>query len=184
MSDQHQKIYHNGYSFPWHRWFVHSFESALKTMCGFQGATPYWDWRKGKSHRFITFLEDNKYRADASNVYGSSFFDSDPESGLGGFGAQDNDFEVQDGGFGVNSTFRLSYPSPHALRRNFTLQPFLLANAQTEQFILEPAQYANVSLTYSAIDDIVNGFVGDFKGLQATIDGFEGAVYSAHGIIG
>ena len=129
-------------------------------------------------------MEDNKYRADASNVYGSSFFDSDPESGLGGFGTQNNDFEVQDGGFGVNSTFRLSYPVPHALRRNYTLQPFLLANAQTKPFILEPAQYANVSLTYSAVNSIVNGFVGDFKGLQAAIDAFEGPVYSGHGILG
>ena len=36
---------HNSASFlPWHRYFLHLFESRLRTDCGYDGGIPYWDW--------------------------------------------------------------------------------------------------------------------------------------------
>ncbi|KAM0812088.1 hypothetical protein AB5N19_14405 [Seiridium cardinale] len=29
---------------PWHRWFVHLYESALRDECDYVGPMPYWDW--------------------------------------------------------------------------------------------------------------------------------------------
>ena len=32
---------------PWHRYFLHAFEKALRDECGYKGAQPYWDWSAG-----------------------------------------------------------------------------------------------------------------------------------------
>lgn len=101
---------------------------------------------------------------DAPDVYGSSFFsDNSPTSGLGGWGDPAHDFQVPSGGF---SNLHVSYPSPHIIRRNFTLQPwFALASSST--LITDPAYVANVSFTEKEVNKMVDGFVGDFKGFQA-----------------
>ncbi|KAJ6036386.1 tyrosinase-like protein [Penicillium herquei] len=31
---------------PWHRYFIYSYEQALKEHCGYRGILPYWDWSK------------------------------------------------------------------------------------------------------------------------------------------
>lgn len=36
-------IHGNGIFFPWHRLFVHVFEQALRTECGFNRSMPWWD---------------------------------------------------------------------------------------------------------------------------------------------
>lgn len=95
------------------------------------------------------------------------FQDSDPVSGLGGWGDSSKDFEVQDGGF---SNFELSYPAYHTLRRNFTLQP--LVGDVGSPFISNPYADANASFTPAEVSKMVNGFVGDFEGMQAYMEGF------------
>lgn len=39
-------IHFSGIFPPWHRWFVHSYEKALRDECGYKGYQPYWDWPK------------------------------------------------------------------------------------------------------------------------------------------
>src|SRR5580658_2330148 len=79
---------------------------------------------------------------DAPDFYESSFWkDSDPNSGLGGWGNPNADFSVPDGGF---SGFHLSYPSPHTLRRNFTLLAFD-SSFLPPLFFTEPLKEANES---------------------------------------
>ncbi|KAM7183235.1 putative tyrosinase [Rhypophila sp. PSN 637] len=31
---------------PWHRWYLHQYEKALREECGYTGVSPYWDWPK------------------------------------------------------------------------------------------------------------------------------------------
>lgn len=31
---------------PWHRYFLHLYEKALRNECGYDGYLPYWDWPK------------------------------------------------------------------------------------------------------------------------------------------
>jgi hypothetical protein len=46
------------------------------------------------------------------------FSDTDPESGIGGWGTLDNDYQITKGAF--SHGFQLAYPIPHRLRRNYT----------------------------------------------------------------
>ncbi|KAI0316266.1 Di-copper centre-containing protein [Amylostereum chailletii] len=160
--DLNTRIHNTGLFLPWHRWYVAVYEGALKEKCGYTGSSPYWDWS-----------------IDAPHFFESDFWaDSDPTSGLGGFGDPNKDFSVPDGAF---SDFHLTYPSPHILRRNLTLQPYL---GLDPQFFTEPAKIANTSFTAAEVSKMVNGFVGDYKGFQTYFEGWEGAHGSVHLIMG
>lgn len=39
-------IHFSGVFMPWHRWYVHEYEKALRDECGYKGYQPYWDWPK------------------------------------------------------------------------------------------------------------------------------------------
>ena len=107
---------------------------------------------------------------DAPEFYESSFWkDSDPNSGLGGWGNPDADFSVPDGGF---SGFHLSYPSPHTLRRNFTLLAFD-SSFLPAQFFTEPLKEANESFSAPAIRAVLETSAGDYKNFQTSLEVFE-----------
>jgi hypothetical protein len=107
-------------------------------------------------------------RIDSPDFYESPFWkDSNPASGLGGWGDPNADFSVPDGGF---NKLHLSYPSPHTLRRNFTLRPFaspLLPPA----FFPDPQKEANASFSASAIEAVLEA--GDYKCFQTALETFE-----------
>lgn len=111
---------------------------------------------------------------DAPDFYESSFWkDSDPKSGLGGWGDPNADFSVPDGGF---NEFHLSYPSSHTLRRNFTLLAFD-SSFLPSQFFPEPLIEANVSFSASAIEALLETSAGDYKDFQAAFESFEVRTY-------
>ncbi|KAG7293508.1 hypothetical protein NEMBOFW57_003560 [Staphylotrichum longicolle] len=37
-------VHADGLFLPFHRFYVHLYETALRTECGYRGAQPYWDW--------------------------------------------------------------------------------------------------------------------------------------------
>ncbi|KAM0715186.1 hypothetical protein Q7P37_009651 [Cladosporium fusiforme] len=43
---QTRTIHFTGNFLPFHRWFTHSYEKALREECGYEGYQPYWDWPK------------------------------------------------------------------------------------------------------------------------------------------
>lgn len=53
--------------FPWHRYFLHTYEDALRSECNYSGVMPYWDWT-----------------LDWTDFHGSPLFDS--LTGFGGNG--------------------------------------------------------------------------------------------------
>ena len=53
--------------FPWHRYFLHAYEDALRTECYYSGHMPYWDWT-----------------LDWTDFHASPLFD--PDTGFGGDG--------------------------------------------------------------------------------------------------
>ncbi|KAJ7069537.1 Di-copper centre-containing protein [Mycena amicta] len=170
MVNLNTRIHFTGLFLPWHRWYVAVYESALKTKCGFKGTSPYWDW-----------VQDSK------DVFHSTMFtDSDPKSGLGGWGDIANDIQVPNGGFSNTSSFKLTYPSPHTLRRNFNLQPFLGFDVALPGFVTasEAQTDANATFTPAERNKLVNGFVGDYKGFQAYFEGFVGAHGAVHLMMG
>jgi tyrosinase len=80
------------------------------------------------------------------------------------------DFSVPDGGF---RTLHLSYPSPHTLRRNFTLQPFGGIPPPFSVFFPHGQKEANSSFLASEIEKVLETSPGDFKGFQTIFEGFE-----------
>lgn len=102
--------------------------------------------------------------ADVKDLYHSSFFGADPESGIGGFGDINNDWEVPNGAL---ADFKVSYPSPHQLWRNYTDHPWAQFGGA------EPFPDANGlgNATYNAgeVAKAVNGYKGDFKGFQTFV---------------
>ncbi|KAK7959707.1 tyrosinase [Apiospora aurea] len=65
--------HYTGNFMAWHRWFIYTYETALRDECGYQGYQPYWDWPK-----YAPAPQD------------SPIFNGDPYS-LGGNGAWDPD---------------------------------------------------------------------------------------------
>ncbi|KAF9871307.1 hypothetical protein CkaCkLH20_11228 [Colletotrichum karsti] len=98
---------------PWHRYFIHIYETALREECGYTGPMTYWDWT-----------------LDSEDMSKSPVFSNDTTRGFGGNGlnggltspSRPNPLVmcVTDGAFG---NFTVSYydttPRPHCLNRGF-----------------------------------------------------------------
>ena len=106
---------------------------------------------------------------DAHDMYNSEFFDNS-SSGVGGWGDPTNDYQISTGG--LKDMF-LAYPSPHRIRRNFTLYPYASLNIPppfNDPASAPPAPadlMINTTMTQQNVDFILNNFEGDFFGFQA-----------------
>ncbi|KAH9011802.1 Di-copper centre-containing protein [Lactarius pseudohatsudake] len=158
--DLSTKIHFTGEFLPWHRWFLYAFEETLKYRCGYQGVSPYWNWT-----------------IDAPHFFESSFWkDSNPESGLGGWGDPKADYSVPDGGF---RKLHLSYPSPHIVRRNFTLRPFDIPLV----VFTDPSLEANTTFLAPAVEKILE--IPDYKEFQKALEAIHQGPHGAvHLIVG
>ncbi|KAJ5552664.1 Di-copper centre-containing protein [Penicillium frequentans] len=92
---------------PWHRYFIHAYEKALKDHCGYKGTLPYWDWSK-----------------DYENVLESPIWDTD--AGFGPNGDPTGPEGVSKGHCVRNGSFAGWTPAwyqgeyrPHCLSRGF-----------------------------------------------------------------
>ncbi|KAL5536597.1 hypothetical protein ACEPAF_420 [Sanghuangporus sanghuang] len=158
--DLNIRIHSTGYFLPFHRWYVAVYEQVLKEKCNYMGVSPYWNWS-----------------IDSTDVFDSDFFkDSDPTSGLGGWGDPSKDFSVTDGAF---SDFMVAYPNPHILRRNFSVQPWSYVG-DLNGFNTYPETYANTTFTPDVISAMINGYVGDYVGFQADFEKSQGAHAAVH----
>jgi len=99
-------------------------------------------------------------------------FEDDERSGLGRWGDPNDDIQITTGGF--KNTVRV-YPSPHRIRRNYTLQPLVnIPNPFPNDPLAPPIDTSiliNGSFTRANYDFLLNGFVGDFRGFQAYLEG-------------
>ena len=115
-------------------------------------------------YSFLLRISISDVHTDAPDFFESSFWkDSDPLSGLGGWGNPNADFSVSDGGF---DEFHISYPSSHILRRNFTLHPF---DAPFPLFT-DPLKEGNVSFLEPVIEAALETSAGDYKGFQEALE--------------
>ncbi|EDU41090.1 monoxygenase [Pyrenophora tritici-repentis Pt-1C-BFP] len=127
--DDHQAVHNKqtpyihfvGHFILWHRYFVATYEKALRDECGYTGGQPYWDWS----------LDGDASDPQSTKPTKSPVFD--PVTGFGGNGIRvvatpkQNPFNltstgggcVQDGPF-VAPNFMVNYPGPPScLRRDF-----------------------------------------------------------------
>jgi len=158
--DLNLDIHFTGFFLPWHRYYVQFLEDSLTKKCGYKGVQPYWDWT-----------------IDAHDIYNAGIWDDSP-SGLGRWGDPGNDFQINTGGF--KDQIRL-YPSPHHIRRNFSVFPFTNAAFQNVKGIDVPAAYMpNTTMVPENVAFMVNGFDGDFIGFQAYFEGLPGPHSGPH----
>jgi tyrosinase len=104
---------------------------------------------------------------DTADVYHSTIFSDDECDGLGSWGDPNNDFQIGTGGL---KDIVLAYPSPHRIRRNFTLYfppGFPLPPGVTP----DPTKMFNTTFTSEVVDSVVNSFTGDYKNFQAALEG-------------
>ncbi|PPQ91125.1 hypothetical protein CVT25_013263 [Psilocybe cyanescens] len=136
-----QKSAHsNPYFLPWHRWFLYLFDTATREICGYKGPTPYWDWSQ-----------------DSVSLLDSPVFDSSPSHGLGESGdcSEDRDCTITSGAL-VAPFFSLSFPIPHVLRRNLSLNTWADLGGGAH----------NQTIGAETVHNITSSFAGDFFRFQ------------------
>ncbi|KAI5841724.1 hypothetical protein BZA05DRAFT_464252 [Tricharina praecox] len=88
--------------FPWHRYFVQTYEDALRD-CGYTGHATYWDWS-----------------LDYSDPFSAPVFNTD-STGFGG----DGDATTTCVATGVLADLTVKVPDTHCLQRSFSADAFL-----------------------------------------------------------
>lgn len=160
---------HNSAAFlPWHRYFLHIYETTLREICGYEGSLAYWDWTLD-------------YRAlEHSPVF-------DPVTGFGGDGEVDDPIIlgstgrcVTDGPF---ANLQVKYYDveyqPHCLSRGFRNNAGELGHIDGEGISPESIEEVLGRKTYEEFvelmevrihDAIPMGIGGDFETFTAPFD--------------
>ena len=102
-----------------------------------------------------------RFPLDAADFYNSEFFDNS-SSGIGGWGDPSNDYQITTGGF---KDVVVAYPTPHHLRRHYTLYPYDDLGF-TAPFPLPKGLMINTTMTKKNVDYIVDNYEGDYFGFQ------------------
>ncbi|KAF2030697.1 monooxygenase [Setomelanomma holmii] len=135
-----------GHFILWHRYFVATYEKALRTECGYTGGQPYWDWS----------LDADPQAPTSTRAFDSAIFN--PDNGFGGNGdyiaptADQNPLNITGGTGGgcvqtgpfVPSKFMLHFPTKDCLRRDFI--PWIMntfANPKLVQNVLAQPDYTS-----------------------------------------
>ncbi|TFK70685.1 Di-copper centre-containing protein [Pluteus cervinus] len=165
--DFNHHIHSTAWFFPWHRWYLNLYVRALNTQCGYSGNLPYWDWTQ-----------------DAADFEHATIWDGDSSSGVGTWGDPNQDYQIVDGAWGLNQAqpFYINYPIHHAIRRQFTLQPY--ENFHYGYLISDPTLNANETFTQARVDEAVTSHDGDFQGFQTDFQNYQGPHAGVHLITG
>ena len=114
---------------------------------------------------------------DASpNFPNATIFDDSKTSGMGGWGNPADDFHITTGA--LADSFKLAYPVPHGLRRNYT-KNYDVADPFGDGTYVPPDDLWTF-FTPASRDALVNGFVGDFGGFQTLFEGMSVSLSSVH----
>lgn len=157
--------HHSATFLPWHRYFLHLYETTLRDKCGYDGGLVYWDWT-----------------LDHAALEGSPVFD--PGTGFGGDGEVDGNITVSntgrcvvDGPFaGVIASFYDVKFMPHCLSRGFRdldgslghIDGSGISPEEIEQLLsLETYEEFVVAMERQVHDVIPYGISGDFETFTA-----------------
>lgn len=63
-------VHFDGLFLPFHRYYLHLYERALRTECGYTGAQPYWDWTLSYADvRKASVFDGSPYSLGSNGVY-------------------------------------------------------------------------------------------------------------------
>ncbi|KDN35280.1 hypothetical protein RSAG8_11715, partial [Rhizoctonia solani AG-8 WAC10335] len=130
-------IHWTGMFLPWHRVYLHEWTNIIRKECGYQGVVPYWAWEKGERRQPLAAPLFNEPQPDSDDFLGSPLWDTDPESGLGGFSDDaSDDYTLHTGALDIE----VAYPVPHKLRRHYIPFPFGGAANRSAASTFTPAE--------------------------------------------
>lgn len=70
LAFQADYILANGRFLPWHRLYLHLYEQALRTTCGYPHALPYWDWTLSYTDpRLAPIFDGSPYSLGSNGAY-------------------------------------------------------------------------------------------------------------------
>ncbi|CAO2658502.1 Nn.00g062250.m01.CDS01 [Neocucurbitaria sp. VM-36] len=152
--DDHQAVHNSqtpnihwvGHFILWHRYFVATYEKALRDECGYTNGQPYWDWS----------LDAEPWNLNSTKPFKSAIFDR--HTGFGGNGvivtptADQNPLNITGGTGGgcvkngpfIPPNFMLNFPETECLKRDFI--PWIMnsfADPKLVQKVLEQEDYTS-----------------------------------------
>ncbi|KAL6704152.1 hypothetical protein ACN47E_008712 [Coniothyrium glycines] len=103
---------------PWHRYFIHTYHSALATECAYAAELPYWDWTLDWTALFSSPVWDPRHGFSGNGSLSSSLSSSSSSSSSSSPDAQHAC--ISSGRFAHFSVqYRGAARSPHCLARAF-----------------------------------------------------------------
>ena len=122
-------------------------------------------------------------KLDAPSFGDATIFSDSDYDGLGSWGDPNNDYQINTGGF---KDIQNSYPVPHNVRRNYTLQPFLGGGnfPGAPPGAVDPTEMINTTFTYANWNYTLESFVGNFSGFQWYTESVAGPHPTIHIILG
>ena len=133
-------------------------------------------------------------KPDTADFYHATIWSDSDYDGLGSWGDPNNDYDISTGAL---KDMRVSYPVPHHIRRNFTLQPFLgtgsssnstnsTNSTSTSTGPPSPAStlMLNATFTSEVVNYTVSSFTGEYIQFQAWVESWNGPHPGPHGIVG
>ena len=160
--------HHSAPFLPWHRYFLHIYETTLRQECGYTGSLVYWDWT-----------------LDADDLAHSTIFS--PDTGFGGDGdvtgaktVGNSGHCVVDGPFSdIKAKFYDTKAFPHCLSRGFHDDQGVLGHIDGHDITPESIDQVLQVDTYESFvaqleskvhDAIPFGIGGDFETFTAPYD--------------
>ena len=104
---------------------------------------------------------------DASpNFRNASIFNDSPKSGFGGWGDPNDDYQITTGALAQD--FKVAYPVPHRVRRNYTVK-VEIADPFGDGTPPPPDEVWKY-FTPASQKELIQGYVGDFEGFQTEFE--------------
>ncbi|KAI1082084.1 hypothetical protein F5B20DRAFT_46851 [Whalleya microplaca] len=116
-------VHNSAYFLLFHRLYIWTYEEKLRTLCGYTGAFPYWEWGLDAGSVEESPIFDGTETSMGSNgakvnATGTSFF----PAGSGGGCVQEGPFQNYTVNFGPNTAADPLAPNPRCLKRDLNTQ--------------------------------------------------------------
>jgi tyrosinase len=128
-NSQTPNIHFVGHFLPWHRYFLWTYEKALREECGYKGTQPYWDWSKDAASGKA--MNDFDIFSPVDGFGGNGpFVPTTPEQNWIGLNDRTGGGCVTNGPFATNFTLNvgpgsdITKSNPHCLIRDFCPDTF------------------------------------------------------------
>ncbi|KAH9218684.1 hypothetical protein DL95DRAFT_360405 [Leptodontidium sp. 2 PMI_412] len=185
--NQSSWVHWSVYFLPWHRYLMHSYETALRNECGYTGSHPYWDWSLNGGNISAQAMFSGAVGSLGSNGLSvphgpvTLTIPSSPPrfaqvpAGTGGGCITDGPF--------VNFTSNIGPFGPPLSDTAFEYNPICISRDFRPTNLMANSQYANVTSTIASanLDTFMVGMNGLHGNGHTSIGGLQGDLFTSNG---